>query len=50
MRIIGKIKEEKMNYKEEYKKWCESQIFDEETKKELKKIKKEEKEIKNNFF
>ena len=27
-----------MNYLEEYKKWCTEGIFDEETKKELKKI------------
>ena len=33
------------NYLEEYKKWCESPDFDEETKKELSEIKDNEKEI-----
>ena len=28
-----------MNYLEEYKKWCESDVFDKETKEELLKIK-----------
>ena len=28
-----------MNYKEEYKKWCEDQSFDEETREELLSIK-----------
>ena len=33
------------NYFEEYKKWCESPEFDEETKRELLEIKNDEKEI-----
>lgn len=39
-----------MNYLEEYKKWCESPDFDEETKKELLKIKDDEKEIEDRFY
>ena len=39
-----------MNYLEEYKKWCESEEFDEETKKELIKIKNDEKEIEDRFY
>lgn len=39
-----------MNYKEEYKKWCESPEFDEETKKELLLIKDDEKEIEDRFY
>ena len=38
-----------MNYIEEYKKWCESPEFD-ETKKELLKIKNDEKEIEDRFY
>ena len=39
-----------MNYIEEYKKWCESPEFGEETKKELLKIKNDEKEIEDRFY
>ena len=39
-----------MNYLEEYKKWCESPEFDEETKEELLKIKDDEKEIEDRFY
>ena len=39
-----------MNYKEEYKRWCESEEFDEETKKELEAIKDDEKEIEDRFY
>ncbi len=39
-----------MNYLEEYKKWCESSEFDEETKKELIAIKDDEKEIEDRFY
>ena len=39
-----------MNYLEEYKKWCESDDFDEETKQELLKIKDNEKEIEDRFY
>ncbi len=39
-----------MNYLEEYKKWCESTEFDEDTKKELLAIKDDEKEIKDRFY
>ncbi len=38
------------NYLEEYKKWCESSDFDEETKKELLGIKDDEKEIEDRFY
>ena len=40
----------KMNYLDEYKKWCESPEFDEETKKELLAIKDDEKEIEDRFY
>ena len=39
-----------MNYLEEYKKWCESEEFDNETKEELLKIKDDEKEIEDRFY
>ena len=39
-----------MNYLEEYKKWCESPEFDEETKKELLEIKGNEEEIEDRFY
>ena len=39
-----------MNYLEEYKKWCESPEFDQETKKELMDIKNDEKEIEDRFY
>ena len=39
-----------MDYKEEYKKWCESSEFDEETKAELLSIKDNEKEIEDRFY
>lgn len=39
-----------MNYLEEYKKWCESPEFDEETKQELLAIKNDEKEIEDRFY
>ena len=39
-----------MSYLEEYKKWCESPEFDEETKKELLAIKDDEKEIEDRFY
>ncbi len=39
-----------MNYLEEYKKWCESPEFDEETKKELLAIKDDKKEIEDRFY
>ena len=39
-----------MNYLEEYKKWCESEEFDNETKEELLKIKGNEKEIEDRFY
>mgnify|MGYP000637629427 CR=1 FL=1 len=39
-----------MGYLEEYKKWCESPEFDEETKNELLKIKGDEKEIEDRFY
>lgn len=38
------------NYIEEYKKWCESPEFDEETKRELLGIKADEKEIEDRFY
>ena len=38
------------DYLEEYKKWCESPDFDEETKEELLKIKDDEKEIEDRFY
>ena len=39
-----------MNYKDEYKKWCEDPSFDEETRKELISIKDDEEEIKDRFY
>lgn len=39
-----------MNYLEEYKKWCESPEFDEQTKKELLEIKDDTKEIEDRFY
>ncbi len=39
-----------MNYKEEYKKWCEDPSFDKEIRKELLSIKDDEKEIKDRFY
>ena len=39
-----------MNYLDEYKKWCESPEFDEETKKELLEIKGNEEEIEDRFY
>lgn len=39
-----------MNYLEEYKKWCESEEFDSETKEELLKVKDDEKEIEDRFY
>ena len=40
----------KMDYLEEYKKWCESPEFDEETKKELLAIKDNKEEIEDRFY
>ena len=40
----------RLNYLEEYKKWCESDEFDEETKKELLEIKDNPKEIEDRFY
>ena len=39
-----------MDYKKEYKKWCESPEFDEETKRELVSIKDNEEEIEDRFY
>ena len=39
-----------MDYKEEYKKWCEDQSFDKETREELLSIKNDEEEIKDRFY
>lgn len=39
-----------MNYLDEYKRWCESEEFDEETKQELLSIKNNEKEIEDRFY
>lgn len=39
-----------MDYLKEYKKWCESDEFDEATKEELLKIKDDEKEIEDRFY
>ena len=39
-----------MGYLEEYKRWCESPEFDDETKEELLKIKDDEKEIEDRFY
>ena len=47
---LNKRKGGKMNYLEEYKKWCESDEFDEETKKELLEIKDNPEEIEDRFY
>ena len=47
---FNKRKGGKMNYSEEYKKWCESDEFDEETKKELLEIKDKPEEIEDRFY
>ena len=39
-----------MDYKEEYKKWCEDPSFNKETRKELLSIKDDEEEIKDRFY
>ena len=39
-----------MNYLEEYKRWCSSEEFDKDTKKELLNIKDNEKEIEDRFY
>lgn len=39
-----------MDYLKEYQRWMESEVFDEETKKELKKIENDEKEIEDRFY
>ncbi len=39
-----------MEYKEKYKEWLENRFFDEETKRELKKIENDEKEIEDRFY
>ena len=39
-----------MNYLDEYKKWCESDEFDKETKEELLKIKDNQAEIDDRFY
>ena len=39
-----------MDYLEEYQKWIKSDIFDEETKKELESLKNNENEIKERFY
>lgn len=39
-----------MDYISEYKKWCEDEIFDEETKKELLLIKEDKEEIRDRFY
>ena len=39
-----------MDYMKEYRKWCESPEFDEETKKELLAIRDNEKEIEDRFY
>ena len=39
-----------MNYLEEYRKWCEANEFDEETKKELLSIKDDKMEIEDRFY
>ena len=39
-----------MNYLEEYKRWCESEEFDESTKQELLSIRDNEKEIEDRFY
>lgn len=39
-----------MNYLEEYRKWCEGEAFDQDTKNELLSIKNDEKEIEDRFY
>ena len=39
-----------MNYRENYESWLKSDYFDEETKKELKAIENDEKEIEDRFY
>ena len=39
-----------MDYLKEYQKWCEGEVFDEETKKELLSIKDDGKEIEDRFY
>ena len=39
-----------MDYLEEYKRWCTSDVFDEETKAELESIKNDEEEIEDRFY
>lgn len=39
-----------MDYLKEYRRWCTDEAFDEETKKELKQIKDDEKEIEDRFY
>lgn len=39
-----------MNYQERYKKWLENSLIDEDIKKELREIEKEEKEIEDRFY
>ena len=39
-----------MEYLEEYKKWCTEEVFDEETKAELRKIEGDNEEIKDRFY
>ncbi len=39
-----------MNYLEEYQKWCKSEEFDEDTKKELLSIKEDQNEIEDRFY
>jgi phosphoglucomutase len=47
--LILRFKEVKMDYLEKYKEWCNSEVFDEETKSELKAI-TDENEIKDRFY
>ena len=39
-----------INYLNEYKRWCESDEFDDETKRELLEIRDDEKEIEDRFY
>ena len=39
-----------MDYFKKYEEWCNSNIFDEKTKKELSEIKKDNNEIKDRFY
>ena len=39
-----------MSYLEEYKRWCEDELFDKETREELLSIKNDEEEIKDRFY